>query len=171
MPWIWIYYYRSYLIDPRFFKLSEWGQVGIIFLDFHKAFDKVNHWELILRLEGVFKNQEIIWWIQTFLHERKQLARIEGWNLQFGNARSGIPQGSVLWPQLLLVFINGVLKGINCHATLFVNNCIVYTEINNDFKFEGRVAEALKRESDWSRGSQVAIVKWKVDGREFDSGT
>lgn len=37
----------------------------------------------------------------------------------------------MLGPLLLLVFINDELEGINCHAGLFADDCILYTEVNN----------------------------------------
>lgn len=49
--------------------LNGEGQVEVIFLDFCKAFDKVNHWKLNLMLGIILKNREIISYIQRFLHD------------------------------------------------------------------------------------------------------
>lgn len=64
------------------------------------------------------------------LHKRKQLVSTKGSSLQFGSIRFGVQQIFVLGP-LLLVFINDVQEGINCHARLFADYCILYTEVNN----------------------------------------
>lgn len=47
------------------------------------------------------------------------------------HVQSGVPQGSVLVPLLFLIAINDVLDGVNVSARLFVDDCILYTEVKN----------------------------------------
>lgn len=56
---------------------------------------------------------------------------IEAKNSSLGHVRSGIPQGSVLGPLILLVFVNDVLDGMNVAAGVYPNDCILYAEVRN----------------------------------------
>ena len=54
--------------------MSEKIPVDIVFLDFAKAFDKVPHSRLLLKMEiiGMGINGQILKWLEAFLRERKQ---------------------------------------------------------------------------------------------------
>ena len=78
----------------------------VCFLDFSKAFDRINHNILIgkLILHGV--RRCIIPWICDFLSNRRQLVKIGGFQSAWGSINGGVPQGTKLGPILFLVMIN-----------------------------------------------------------------
>ena len=45
---------------------------------------------------------------------------------------SGVPQCSVLGPTLFLIYINDLPDCINCNASLYADNTVLYAPINND---------------------------------------
>ena len=47
--------------------LNEKGQTDIIVMDFSKAFDKVDHQRLLLKLHRLGINKDVIAWIGSFL--------------------------------------------------------------------------------------------------------
>ncbi len=74
--------------------------VDLVFLDFSRAFDSVNHRSLIQNLKACGINDNIVIWIESFLHERTFNVSIKGSISQSKAAVSGVPQGSVLGPIL-----------------------------------------------------------------------
>ena len=79
---------------------------GAIFLDLHKAFDVVNHGLLVTKVQmhGCFSSASL--WLKTYLSDRQQCVNIAGTLSDTKVLRSGVPQGSILGPTLLLLFIN-----------------------------------------------------------------
>ena len=53
-------------------NLKEGKQTDVIIMDFAKAFDKVSHWRLILKLKNYGITGQLNHWIEDFLHQRSQ---------------------------------------------------------------------------------------------------
>jgi len=59
-------------IDSITSSLAYKKWIDVIFLDFAKAFDKVPHRRLILKLEAYGIRGELLKWVTDFLRDRKQ---------------------------------------------------------------------------------------------------
>ena len=92
--------------------LQTSDRVESIYLDFAKAFDKVNHDILRQKLEKHNIKGKLLQWIMTFLRNRKQAVRVEGKFSDFVQVKSGVPQGSVLGPILFTIMMYDIDKGI-----------------------------------------------------------
>ena len=75
-----------------------------------KAFDSVPHGKLMERLSEVGFHPLILSWLCSYLSNRQQFVRVNGESSQPIVVRSGAPQGSVLGPLLLLLYINDITK-------------------------------------------------------------
>lgn len=106
--------------------LDKRGQIDVIFVDFEKAFDRVSHPKLLLKLHSVLKNDVVLGWIEAYFSSRCQSVVIDG---EYSSARvvhSGIPQGSILGPLFFLIYVNDITNDIPVKMKLFADDCVLY---------------------------------------------
>ena len=84
--------------------MDDGSPVDVIYLDFLKAFDKVPHQRLILKLKSHGIGNGIINWIEQWLKDRRQRVVVDGEVSSWKSVLSGVPQGSVQGPILFVVY-------------------------------------------------------------------
>lgn len=99
-------------------------QLEALFLDFSKAFDRVPHHRLLLKLRHLNIDFQVVAWIKDFLSSRIQFTSVNGSNSSMAQVSSGVPQGSVLGTLLFLIFINDLPNGISSQIRLFADDCL-----------------------------------------------
>ena len=92
--------------DGIMLGLLEDKDTDSIYLDYAKAFDKVDHDLLIKKLERYGLPPIITKWITSFLKDHSQTVVVHGKHSIAGSIISGVPQGTVLGPILFIIFIN-----------------------------------------------------------------
>ena len=109
-----------------FEEITKWvddgSPVDVIYLDFQKAFDKVPHQRLILKLKSHGMGNTIINWIEQWLNDRIQRVVVDGEVSSWKPVLSGVPQGSVLGPILFLVYINYLEEGVTGNILKFADD-------------------------------------------------
>ena len=98
--------------------LEEGGQIDAVQLDFSKAFDKVPHQRLRLKLEHYGVRRESLDWISSFLSKRSQRVVCGGSTSGECEVASGVQQSSVLGPLLFLVYINDLPEQVRSTTRL-----------------------------------------------------
>ena len=73
-------------------ELEKSNNVDVIYLDFAKAFDKVDRCILLNKLKKIRKNGKIGVLIHNFLLNRQQCVVINGTTSSEAQVRSGVPQ-------------------------------------------------------------------------------
>ena len=81
-------------------------EVDIIHLAISKAFDKVLRNLFLTKLHRHDILGTALWWFASYLSNRQQWVVLEGAFSDWLPVTSGVPQGSILGPLLLLVFAN-----------------------------------------------------------------
>ena len=94
---------RGILIVDRILQAIDKGEFVIgVFLDFSKAFDTVNHNNLLRKLYNYGIRGVTVKWFTSYLADKKQAVLYRNVMSSNCNITCGVPQGSVLGPILFL---------------------------------------------------------------------
>ena len=84
--------------------LDHNNQVDMGIYHISKAFDEVPHKRLDLKLHYYGIRGNVLTWLQSFLRKRSQQVVIDGYYSTPCDVISGVPQGLVHSPTLLLIY-------------------------------------------------------------------
>ena len=94
-------------ITHKIYKSFDEGfEVREVFLDISKAFNKVWHEGLLLKLNQNGISGILLKLLRNFLSCRKQRAVLNGQHSSWDNVTAGVPQCSILGLLLFLIYIN-----------------------------------------------------------------
>jgi hypothetical protein len=81
--------------------------IRIVFLDFSKAFDLIDHNILLNDFKYVGVRPALLPWLASYLSDRLQRVHIDGSTSCFKKINAGVPQGSKIGP---IVFITKIIN-------------------------------------------------------------
>jgi len=129
--------------------LCSGDEVDVIYLDYAKAFDKVDHNILLAKLNKIGVKGKMLSWLKSFLLGREQTVVVEGNKSRPQKVRSGVPQGTVLGPILFILYINDQLEMLrHCLAKIFAD----------DTKLIGRISDMVTKEG--LQDDLLSVIAW-----------
>lgn len=110
--------------------INDRKQTDVIFIDFAKAFDKISHVKLMIKLRAILKNDKLCSWIKSYLTSRYQYVIFSDTPSKIVPVTSGVPQGSVLGPLLFLLYVNDIVGQHDMKIRLYADDCLIYSAVD-----------------------------------------
>ena len=135
---------------------KEGGQSDVIVIDFSKAFDKVDHQRLMLKLHRLDINAGVMAWIQSFLSGRSQRVVLKVEISDACPVLSGVPQVQCWVHAFFLMYINDITENIQSNIRLFADDTIMCLTISNKSDCQDQQRDLSKLET-WERECLMAF--------------
>ena len=146
------------------------GRLAALFIDFEKAFDKVDHFKLVEKLRAMGCPPHLLRWIRNFLSHRKCHARINRTCSASRLFTCGVPQGSVLGPILFDIFLDDLVvslaaNGVDCG--FFADDLTLYVDCSDPASAKISLQKALDLLSSWCHSNHFNINSAKTKYQIF----
>ena len=116
------------LTDDLYTSINQGDTTSVVFIDFRKAFDSIDHQILVAKIATTGVNDLSVKWFQSYLTNRSQITVANNIVSKPNKLSYGVPQGSILGPLLFLVFINDLRSSIRySNHWLYADDACLYT--------------------------------------------
>ncbi len=135
---------------------QEWSEavdrsqyVGVVFLDLKKAFDRVWHKGLLVKLERAGVRGQALKWFLSFLSNRRQSTLVEDMVSSFASVHAGVPQGAILSPLLFSLYLNDMCSSAQGKVNLFADDTSLYVTSRSIQSLCSSLQSAVNSTSAW----------------------
>ena len=151
--------------------LDKETNVDVVYLDFSKAFDKVDHSIVLNKFKKLGITVKIYNWIESFLRDRQQNVVVNGVKSNHQKVISGVPQGSVLRPLIFLILIGDIDENIiHCLVKSFADDTRATKSIKSaeDVKILQQELQILYQ---WTVSNNMKLNDTKFELLRYGSNT
>ena len=154
----------EYLTETWKSALDNGNVVGVVYIDFQKAFDTVSHEILIYKLQAMGLSGDMLKWFISYLKDRRQFAVVNGCSSQTKPVTCGVPQGSLLGPRLFTYYINDLTDSITeGKLNMYADDTTLHFIGNNVDEVVHGLNQALSKILLWCRNNKLTIHAGKSE--------
>ena len=146
------------IVDELLKEIDQGYYSGVLFLDFKKAFDMVNHAILVSKLQSYKLDNLALKWFDSYLSERSQKVVLNNYESNAQAVHYGIPQGSILGPLLFLLYINDLpLYLDNSTSDLYADDTTIHCSSSSVSNINMKLNNDMKKIHDWCNDNDMVI--------------
>ena len=144
--------------------LDDGLKVSVLFIDFRKAFDCVDHVILGEKLKALGVSEDMWIWLMYYLANRSQLTQTDGASSESKPVKIEVPQGSLLGPRLFITYVNDLPDNIRSdEVCMCADDTTIYTIGNTTDEVAIALQVILDQLQTWCHKNRLIIHEGKCD--------
>ena len=145
------------LVEQWHSNINKDQFTGVVFVDFAKAFDVIDHNLLVKKLALYGLDPKTVKLLSSFLINRRQKVYQNQTSSQFMAINYGVPQGSILGPILFSVYINDLPLHISCACDLFADDTTLHNTNKHANTACADLQKDIKKLETWTKLNHMAL--------------
>ena len=153
-------------------EVGKGGTVNVLAIDIAGVFDNVSHLGLLTKIQGYGIRGSLLQWLTDYLDNRRIQAVVCRKTSNSFAIHSGVAQGSILGPNLFLLYINDAEHNLphNVYLAVYADDTTLYATIQLEESPEARnraLRSALTHMQEWGMTWRVAFEKRNVPANAY----
>ena len=121
----------TYIAQRLSNTISDREETRVVCLDISKAFDRVLHPGLLVKLRALGFAGKLLHWLADYLRNRSMKVILNGKSSSTKFINAGVPQGSILGPLLFIIFIDDITLDISSTSILYADDVTLMSFIKS----------------------------------------
>ena len=148
------------LVDDICLNVDKGNLVGAMFIDLTKAFDTVNHSQLLNKLPQYGVHGEELDWFKDYLFQRMVRVAYNGNLSQEWYSFIGVLQGSILGPLLFVIAFNDITDVIKeSSRIMYADDVVLYVAADDIKAINSKLSNDMESIADWMDKNEFINLK------------
>ena len=148
-------------VDRVLKNLADGNEVDVLYLDFQKAFDRVDTRVLLRKLQKYGVRGRLLEWIREFLTNRRQAVLVDGEQSCWEWVISSVIQGSVLGPILFIFYVLDLKDSLGSSDSLSFADDTKLIQIIRSLLDQMELQKDLGNVSEWAKNNNMLLHEKK----------
>jgi hypothetical protein len=136
---------------------------GVLFIDFAKAFDVIDHGLLLRKLNYYHLSSDCISFLNSFISARHQSVCVNALLSDQLPVHYGVPQGSVLGPLLFSIYVNDLPLNISNQCEMFADDTTVHATETTTEALSASLQKSAQELQTWTQMNHMSINPVKTE--------